>query len=76
MKVIEFLELADENSNCYIVNTDGEMLSVYDGRNSIDTKFNDMYIEKIYPTNSAFTLVVNEWQEASHERTHFNNWAF
>ena len=61
MKVIEFLELADENSNCYIVNTDGEMLSVYDGRNGIDTKFNNMYIEKIYPTNSAFTLVVNEW---------------
>lgn len=60
MSVSEFLEIADENSNCYILDTDSKVLSVYDGRNSIDSKFNNSIIKKIYSENNAFMIVIDE----------------
>ena len=45
MKLIELLEVADENKNCRVIDSDAlKELDCYDGKNSIDEKWNDCQV--------------------------------
>jgi len=46
MKLIDLLEKIDESSNVMIWE-DNEVVSSYDGKNSIDEKYNDREVESI-----------------------------
>ena len=46
MKVEMILNIANENKDCYIIQNNN-IVSFYDGRNSIDTIYNDCEITKI-----------------------------
>ena len=41
MTVEEYMWNTNENYNFYLLNESGDILSYYDGRNSIDEKYND-----------------------------------
>lgn len=46
MILLDFLTIADENKR-YFVRHKGKIVAVYDGKNSIDTKWNNYEIKKI-----------------------------
>lgn len=58
MKVIDILSIYDENSNLTVVNSDDDWLATYDGKNSIDEKYNDCEVIKIYPLAMDTTVVM------------------
>ena len=41
MKVIDFLEVCDENMTVILWDTDDKFLAQYDGKDSIDKKYNE-----------------------------------
>lgn len=46
MILLDFLTIADENKK-YFIRKNEKIVSVYDGKNSIDTKWNSHEIKKI-----------------------------
>lgn len=48
MKLIDLLSIINDNTNVLIHNADCEVLAEYDGRNSIDSEFNDREVVEIF----------------------------
>lgn len=46
MILLDFLTIADENKK-YFVRQNNEIVAIYDGKNAIDTKWNNHEIKKI-----------------------------
>lgn len=46
MILLDFLTIADENKK-YFVRQNNKIVAIYDGKNSIDTKWNNQEIKKI-----------------------------
>lgn len=55
MKVIDILEIVNENTCVHIVENE-KVVSTYDGKNSIDKKYNDMPVKKI--DSILFTILI------------------
>ena len=60
MKLIELLSASDENSNFYVVNSDGYLLTWYDGKNSIDEIYNECEVIKINTFNNGVRAYIGE----------------
>lgn len=59
--LINFLETISENYNVRIVGTDERLLSEYDGRNSIDEKYNNSEVLRIDIVNeNTFEIMIYE----------------
>lgn len=58
MKLIDLLNVYDENDNLTVVNSDDDFLSCYDGKNSIDEKYNECEIIKIYSLSIDTTVAM------------------
>lgn len=61
MKLVELLELISENSlvTVYSVTDPRNYISVYDGKDSIDTAFNDCIVSKIYPYQETICIEID-----------------
>lgn len=55
MKVIDILGIVNENTCVHIVENE-KVVSTYDGKNSIDKKYNDMPVKKI--DSILFTILI------------------
>lgn len=51
MTLIELLETCNDSMNVNIYNEDNELISWYDGRDSIDEAFNNNLVSWIYPVS-------------------------
>ena len=59
MKLIDFLEVVNENTTIKVFDYfTGDLLSVYDGKNSIDSALNNSDIANISAHNSAIEIIV------------------
>lgn len=47
MTVLDVISVFDENKKCILMDVDGDILSVYDGKNSIDELYNNREIVQI-----------------------------
>ena len=54
MKLIDLLSVWDENSDLAVEDTDGNLLGLYDGKNSIPKECNELNVVQIRP----FVIIV------------------
>lgn len=59
MKLIELLSLISENAHVVVTDRDCKQLSYYDGRNSIDEKYNDVNVIKIDLLGNALNIMID-----------------
>lgn len=58
MKLIELLTLINEHSNVLLIDTSYEIVSSYNGKDSIDTKYNNCKVcEIIHATNAIYVMI-------------------
>lgn len=58
MRVCELMELVTETTMLQLWNEDGDVISVYDGKNSINPKYNELEVESISICNGHLVLGV------------------
>lgn len=58
MKLIDFLEIYDENENLTVTDANDDFLDSYNGKDAINPKYNDCEIIKVYPLNFDTTVVM------------------
>lgn len=59
MKVIDILSIVTDYTNIAIYTTAGEIVSWYDGKNSIDEKYNDADVVQITVINNKLVIYIN-----------------
>lgn len=59
MTLIELLEITDENTNVNIYNLEGDLISYYDGKNSINEKLNKIPIFQISISNNILNITIS-----------------
>lgn len=67
MLLVEFLEVADENRNMVVFDED-RVVSVYDGRDSIDETLNNRIVATVDCRNNEFHVFLKQrtyWQHKS-----------
>lgn len=47
MKLLDIIEVCDENKKTYVQDTDENYITSYDGKNSIDPIYNDCEVVKV-----------------------------
>lgn len=58
MKLIELLTLINEHSNVLLIDTSYEIVSGYNGKDSIDSKYNNCKVrEIIHATNAIYIMI-------------------
>ena len=58
MKLIELLTIINENSNVIIIDTSYEVVSGYNGKDSIDNRYNNCKVcEIIHATNAIYVMI-------------------
>lgn len=58
MKLIELLSLINEHSNVIVIDTSYEIVSGYNGKDSIDNKYNNYKVrEIIHSTNAIYVMI-------------------
>ncbi len=59
MKLIDVLDVYDENFNILVRDTEENYLALYDGRNSIPEEYNELNVVQIRPyTGKAINIIV------------------
>lgn len=59
MKLIDVLDVCDENFNVIVKDTEENLLALYDGRDSIPEEYNELNVIQIRPyTRKAITIMV------------------
>lgn len=59
MKLIDLLSVIDDAKNVSVFNRDCELLSTYDGKNSIDEELNGLPIYKVTTSDDEFIVIVD-----------------
>lgn len=60
MKLIDVLDVCDENFNVIVEDTEGNLLGLYDGRNSIPEEYNKLNVIQIRPFSEwTITIIVD-----------------
>lgn len=57
IRIFDIIGLFDENSTVIVLNTNGEEISRFDGKNNIDDEYNDLIITGIRHTPQAIELL-------------------
>ena len=58
MKLINLLSLINEHSNVIVIDTSYEIVSGYNGKDCIDTKYNNCKVcEIIHATNAIYIMI-------------------
>lgn len=58
MKLIDLLSLINENSNVLLIDISYEIVSGYNGKDSIDSKYNNCKVcEIIHATNAIYVMI-------------------
>lgn len=59
MKVIDIISICNDNTKVDIINNDtAEVLTQYDGKNSIDKKYNDCVVKSVNVFNNTLTISI------------------
>ena len=59
MKVIDIISVCNDNTKVDIINNDtAEVLTQYDGKNSIDKKYNDCVVKSVNVFNNTLTISI------------------
>lgn len=58
MILIDVLTILDENKDCFVFHN-GELISIYDGRDSIDESLNDREVRSIVYKSNAHVIDIN-----------------
>lgn len=62
MKLIDLLSVTDEFTNVSVYDRDYDLLSKYDGKNSIDEELNDLPIYKVGTSEDGIVIIVDSYQ--------------
>ena len=58
MKLIDLLSVTSEVTNVNVYNLDGDLLTFYDGKNSIDEEYNDIEVFEINVNNNDLEVII------------------
>lgn len=59
MKLIDVLDVCDENFNVIVEDTEGNLLALYDGKDSIPEEYNELNVLLIRPySEETITIIV------------------
>ena len=60
MKLIDVLDVCDENFNVIVEDTEGNLLALYDGKDSIPEEYNELNVILIRPFSEwTITIIVD-----------------
>ena len=60
MKLIDVLDVCDENFNVIVEDTEGNLLALYDGKDSIPEEYNELNVIQIRPFSEwTITIIVD-----------------
>lgn len=59
MKLIELLSLINEHSNVIVIDTSYEIVSGYNGKDSIDNRYNNCKVCEIIHTTTAIYVMIS-----------------
>lgn len=60
MTLLDVMNLSDENKNMIVLDSDDEIISKYDGKNSIDAELNNYEVLKISAENNTIIVTTNK----------------
>lgn len=58
MKLIDLLSITSEVTNVNVYNLDGDLLTFYDGKNSIDEEYNNIEVFEINVNNNYLEVII------------------
>ena len=58
MKLIDLLSVTSEITNVNVYNLDGDLITFYDGKNSIDEKYNDIEVFEINVNSNDLEVII------------------
>lgn len=58
MKLIDLLSLTNENTNVNVYDLEGNLISLYDGKNSIEEEYNEIEIHNIKVNNDMLEITI------------------
>ena len=63
MTLLEILAVTNEGTDVNVYNLERELISFYDGKNSIDMEYNDLEVVEISTSNNAIEIIVRIWRK-------------